>query len=191
MASPTHLPAPGAMAVNREGRGLRQPTRPPRRVHGRPAARKARNKKVSWRSDPYLAFGMLLVPAGFARPITTQLIGTRFVDLTEREAGLVVEGLAYLQWVKAGLLGFVGGAVLILARHLSGVGRHIAEAAAAVLMMWLPVYMLLLSAVWWALPRASDVEGDGPVSRRRRLLLFMRAAPVLSLILALPFTLLQ
>jgi hypothetical protein len=167
---------------------MREAARRPHLIPGRTTRRKLA-RRVIWRSDPYLAFGLFLVPRPVARPITIQLEATRtpFVELSDVDAARVVEGLVFLQWIRAGLLALVGLGVAIATHKLGEPGRQVGLVVAITLVMWLPVYMILLSGVWYAL--RSDNEGDEeqrPVARRRRLLLFMRAAPILSLIIAWP-----
>jgi hypothetical protein len=147
---------------------------------------------MTWRSDPHLAFGLFLVPRPVAGPVTLQLEATRtrFVELTDSEAARVVEGLALLQWVRAPLLAFVGLGTAIATHRFGEPIRHLGLVAAIVLLMWLPAYMLMLAGVWLALRSEDEREEERPVARRRRLLRFMRAAPIPSLIVAWPLAML-
>ena len=54
---------------------------------------------------PYLAFGLLLTPRWLARSITDQIEAHTFAELDCADAARVLEGVAYLQWVKAGIVG--------------------------------------------------------------------------------------
>jgi hypothetical protein len=135
-------------------------------------------------TDPYLAFGLIGVPGAVARPVTAQLEGHGFRAVDCRTASSILEGLALLQWIRAGVVGLVGGVAMFLTRSLTDAVRWIAHAVILTGMMWLPFYMLLLAVLWQLFRR---VDADEPVTIHGTLLLLLRRSPLLAFVIAAIF----
>jgi hypothetical protein len=140
-------------------------------------------RPAAGRDDPSLAFGLLLVPARVARPITDQLSGRRFAELSCARAAVVLEGLIFLQWVRAAPVGAAGLALAYLTHALPSPGPQVGLAIAAVGSLWLPCYMLTLAPAQLALKRYGRT-GNPPVDAKAAALAAIRLAPVLALVFA-------
>jgi hypothetical protein len=135
---------------------------------------------------PYLAFGLLLTPRWLARPITDQIEGHAFAELDCADAARVLEGVVYLQWIKAGIVGGISLLIGYAARDLSGPVSSVVTAGYVALMMWLPLYMISLS-VPWAVLRRSKHTGPPVATVHPWVLRVIRLAPLISAVAALAF----
>lgn len=105
--------------------------------------------------DPYLAFGLALTPGWITKPITDQL-DKPFAELGCGPATLVLEGIAWLQWIRAAL---VGGILVALSAALpqpTGDLNNYVSFVRGALMLWLPIYMMTLSIPWVILKRSRE-----------------------------------
>ena len=135
---------------------------------------------------PYLAFGLLLTPRWLARPITDQIEGHAFAELDCADAARVLEGVAYLQWIKAGIVGGISLLIGYAARDLSGPVSSVVTVGYLALMMWIPLYMISLS-VPWAVLRWSKHTEPPVATAHPTVLRVIRLAPLISVFAALAF----
>ena len=138
---------------------------------------------------PYLAFGLLLTPRWLARPITDQIEAHAFAELDCADAARVLEGVAYLQWIKTGIVGGISLLIGYAARNLSGPVSTVVTAGYLALMMWLPFYMISLSVPWAILRWSKHNEHtERPVATAHPTVLrVIRLAPLISVVAALAF----
>jgi len=138
---------------------------------------------------PYLAFGTFLTPRWLARPITDQIEERAFAELDCADATRVLEGVAYLQWVKAGIIGGISLLIGYAARDLSGPVLTVVTAGYLALMIWLPLYMISLSVPWAVLRWSKHTEHtERPVATAHPTVLrVIRLAPLISVVAALAF----
>lgn len=132
--------------------------------------------------DGHLEFGLLMTPGWVVRPIREQVAGHLFAHLPTNEAASVLEGVALLQWVRAGVV----GAVLVVASYLAHGAVPGSGATAWIfftLLTWLPAYMLLL-AICRLLLRKSSRASAPIASAHPRVLATVKWAPHASLLAA-------
>ena len=135
---------------------------------------------------PYLAFGLFFTPRWLARPITDQIEAHAFSELDGADAARVLEGVVYLQWIKAGIVGGISLLIGYAARDLSGPVSTVVTAGYVALMMCLPLYMISLSVPWAVLRRSNHIEC--PVATAHPTVLrVIRLAPLISVVAALAF----
>lgn len=133
--------------------------------------------------EPFLRFGLVGTPPRVADPIISQLGSKQFDQLTSSAAAEVLEGLAYLQWIRAAL---VAGPVLGILVGLTSIKGRYTEmlwAIGLVLIMWLPLYMILLGLVRFFLLHP-DRMAAARISSRPVAWRAARYSPSISLLLA-------
>lgn len=142
------------------------------------------------RRDPYLWFPLFGVPRPLHSLIADQLEGHTIDQLSCADAADVIEGIVYLQWVKSAVIGFLVLLLLYATDALSGAARVGEEAVGFSLLMWTPIYMLLIGVTWLAFKRTKSAE-TRPAGSRPRLLSFLRRAPLIAIPLTLTFGILM
>lgn len=140
------------------------------------------------RTDPYLSFGLLLTPGRIAQPVTDQLVGRSFAELDCGEAALVLEGVIYLQWIKAAIVGGIGLLTTYEIRNLTGALAGLFSSVSTGLMMWLPAYMLILSGPFLFLRRKKS-DSHVMLSAHPPVLRLVRYAHLVAVIPAVLITL--
>lgn len=128
----------------------------------------------------YVGFGLIGVPEFARRPIASQMDGFSFSELPSAKAAVVVEGLVYLQWIRAGVVGAAAIGMAYAAQFLPSPLRTLALLVANTLLLWLPMYMLALVPAWVSLRRCRrDIRPLA--SGQAAVLVLMRWAPLIAL----------
>lgn len=138
------------------------------------------------RRDPYLWFPLFGVPRPVYAPIAAQLEEHSIDQLSCTGAASVIEGIVYLQWIKSAIIGFLVLILLYATDTFSGAARAGEEAIGFSLLMWTPIYMLLICVPWLAFKRTKFADTRLAVSRPG-LLSFLRRAPLIAIPLTLTF----
>lgn len=118
----------------------------------------ARPPDAALRTNPYLWFPLFGVPRPIYAPIAAQLDERSIDQLSCAGAASVIEGIVYLQWAKSAVVGFLVLILLYATDALSGGARVGEEAVAFSLLMWTPIYMLLICVPWLAFKRAKSAD---------------------------------
>lgn len=135
--------------------------------------------KLVQTADPELAFGLVLTPGWITKPITDQL-DKPFAELGCGPATLVLEGIIWLQWIRAAIVGGILVALSAALPQSTGDLNNYVSFVRGAFMLWLPMYMGTLTIPWVILKRRSRETDLSVGAAHPALLKVIRRAPLIA-----------